>query len=94
MGHDADENALVRMMIGRQIEEYFPGHRGSPAGREVLRVDSLSSPGAFADVSLTVHAGEILGIAGLVGSAAVRWPRRCSALILVQEDRYCLTDVT
>ena len=58
----------MRMMIGRQIEEYFPGHRGSPTGREVLRVDSLSSPGAFNDVSFSVREGEILGIAGLVGS--------------------------
>jgi len=68
MGREVDQNAIVRMMIGRQLEEYFPGHPGTPAGREVLRVDSLSSPGLFNDVSFTVHAGEILGIAGLVGS--------------------------
>ena len=68
VGREADQNAIVRMMIGRQIEEYFPGHRGSPTGREVLRVDSLSSPGAFHDVSFGVREGEILGIAGLVGS--------------------------
>jgi ABC-type sugar transport system ATPase subunit len=65
---EADQNAIVRMMIGRHIEEYFPGHRGSPTGREVLRVDALSSPGAFNEVSFSVRAGEILGIAGLVGS--------------------------
>lgn len=68
VGPEADQNAIVRMMIGRQIEEYFPGHLTSPKGREVLRVDSLSSPGAFNDLSFAVHAGEILGIAGLVGS--------------------------
>jgi ABC-type sugar transport system ATPase subunit len=68
VGREADQNAIVRMMIGRQIEEYFPGHRGSPTGREVLRVDSLSSPGTVNDVSFAVHEGEILGIAGLVGS--------------------------
>jgi ABC-type sugar transport system ATPase subunit len=68
VGREADQNAIVRMMIGRQMEEYFPGHRDSPTGREVLRVESLSSPGAFSEVSFTVREGEILGIAGLVGS--------------------------
>ncbi len=67
-GREADQDAIVRMMIGRQMGEYFPGHPGTPAGREVLRVDSLRSPGVFNNVSFTVHAGEILGIAGLVGS--------------------------
>jgi ABC-type sugar transport system ATPase subunit len=68
LGREADQNAIVRMMIGRQLEEYFPGHLGAPSSREVLRVDSLSSPGLFNNVSFAVHSGEILGIAGLVGS--------------------------
>jgi ribose transport system ATP-binding protein len=45
------------------------GRSASGAGRaEVLRVEGLTVPGAFQDVSFTVRAGEIVGLAGLVGS--------------------------
>lgn len=62
------ETTLVRQMIGRELGEYFPVHAGKPRGDERLRVEHLSSPGKFTDVSFTVHAGEIVGLAGLVGA--------------------------
>ncbi len=65
---EASETRLVQMMIGRPLAEYFPQHLGAAPGRELLRVEHLSSPGKFADVSLHVRAGEIVGLAGLVGS--------------------------
>ena len=63
-----DERALVQLMIGRALEEYFPKHVEAPPGAELLRVDGLSSPGKFTDVSFAVKAGEVLGFAGLVGA--------------------------
>ncbi len=45
-----------------------PARDPSPTGAELLRVEGLGRTGEFADVSLSVHAGEIVGIAGLVGS--------------------------
>jgi ABC-type sugar transport system ATPase subunit len=62
------QRALVQMMIGRPLEEYFPSHIGGQRGEELLRVDRISSPGKFQDVSFTLHAGEVLGFAGLVGA--------------------------
>ena len=62
------EDALVEMMIGRRLEEYFPTHLGAETGEELLRVEGLSSPGKFAGVSFRLHAGEVLGLAGLVGA--------------------------
>jgi ABC-type sugar transport system ATPase subunit len=59
---------LVRLMIGRPLTAYFPGHVERAAGAERLRVDSLCSRGRFRDVSFHVRAGEVLGVAGLVGS--------------------------
>jgi len=59
---------LVRLMIGRPLEEYFPQHLREPPGPERLAVEGFSSPGRFEDVSLAVHAGEVVGLAGLVGS--------------------------
>jgi len=65
---EADEDALVRMMIGRELGEYFPEHLDAPRGEVRLRVAGLTSPERFADVSFEVRAGEVLGLAGLVGS--------------------------
>jgi ribose transport system ATP-binding protein len=59
---------LVQMMIGRPLEEYFPSHVKAQTGEELLRVEGLSSPGKFSDISFTLHAGEVLGFAGLVGA--------------------------
>jgi ABC-type sugar transport system ATPase subunit len=62
------EAALVQAMIGRPLDDYFPAHLEAAPTEELLRVESLSSPGRFQDVSLTLRAGEVVGLAGLVGS--------------------------
>jgi ABC-type sugar transport system ATPase subunit len=62
------EDDLVRHMIGRSVEAYFPTHLESDLGGEVLRVEGLSSPKKFSDISFNLRAGEILGLAGLVGA--------------------------
>lgn len=63
-----DTGAIVEMMIGRRLEEYFADDIGRASGPERLRVQGLSSPAGFRDVSFTLHAGEILGLGGLVGA--------------------------
>ena len=65
---EATEDAVVSLMIGRHLNEYFPSHLESEPGPEVLQVDCLHSPGKFHDISLSVRAGEIVGVAGLVGA--------------------------
>ncbi|MEA2710541.1 MAG: ribose transport system ATP-binding protein [Phycisphaerales bacterium] len=64
----ATQDDIVRMMIGRSLEQYFPKHLGAKPGETALSVRNLSSPGKFTDVSFELRAGEILGFAGLVGS--------------------------
>jgi ribose transport system ATP-binding protein len=62
---------LVSRMTGRNIEYVFPPRSEAPAspeGAPLLAVDGLTRDGEFADVSLNVHSGEIVGITGLVGS--------------------------
>ena len=60
---------VVRLMTGRTVEYAIPRAAGGPPDRpEILRVDGLSRRGEFADVSFSVHSGEIVGLAGLVGS--------------------------
>ncbi|HUQ80408.1 MAG TPA: sugar ABC transporter ATP-binding protein [Gemmatimonadaceae bacterium] len=61
------EHELVQMMIGRPLAEYVSPPNAEP-GAEVLRVERLSSRGKFDDISFSLRAGEVLGIAGLVGA--------------------------
>jgi ABC-type sugar transport system ATPase subunit len=67
---ELDEPALHALMVGR--ERAANHHREdlqAPAGDAVvLRLDGISVPGAVRDVSLSVRAGEIVGVGGLVGS--------------------------
>ena len=60
------EGELIRDMVARSIEEVHY-KEAIPRGAALLEVEGLTGPG-FHDVSLTVHAGEVVGIYGLVGA--------------------------
>jgi ABC-type sugar transport system ATPase subunit len=60
---------LVRAMIGRELDVLMPRRRPAPPDAPVvLEARGLTRAGALSDVSLQVRAGEIVGLAGLVGS--------------------------
>jgi ABC-type sugar transport system ATPase subunit len=59
---------LVRMMVGRAVEAAPRLRASSEMGVPRLVVRDFSSPGKFSNVCLTLHAGEIVGLAGLVGA--------------------------
>lgn len=63
----APESELVRLMVGRNIENQFPRVAQEP-GKTLLKVDHLTRAGSIDDVSFEVHAGEVVGLAGLVGA--------------------------
>jgi ribose transport system ATP-binding protein len=58
---------LISLMVGRQLSEQFPKET-TERGREVLRVDGLTRGDKLRDISFSAYAGEVLGIAGLVGA--------------------------
>ena len=58
---------LTTMMLGRRLADVFPQRAKNPR-EPVLKVSGLTRPGIVHDVSFELHAGEILGIAGLTGS--------------------------
>jgi ribose transport system ATP-binding protein len=64
---DTPTSEVIRLMTGRTIEYVFPERTGEP-GEVVLEVEGLARAGEFSDVSFDVRAGEIVGLAGLVGS--------------------------
>ena len=65
---------LIQLMVGRTIAEQIPKRR-APIGEEVLRVDGLARKGVLSPVSLSVRSGEILGVAGLMGSGRTELAR-------------------
>ncbi|MFE3407804.1 sugar ABC transporter ATP-binding protein [Streptomyces mirabilis] len=65
------EDELVRLMVGRSIEQQYPRVRAAGddgSGTTLLTVEGLTRDGVFHDVSFEVRAGEVVGIAGLVGA--------------------------
>ncbi|WP_337797055.1 sugar ABC transporter ATP-binding protein [Rhizobium skierniewicense] len=64
---DVTEASLVSMMVGREITHLFP-KQDVEMGATVLEIANLSCTGRIENVSFSVRAGEIFGIAGLVGS--------------------------
>lgn len=65
---DTKPDQVIHQMIGRDIVFNAPRHLESAPGEELLRVEGFASPGRFRDISLSVRAGEIVGLAGLVGA--------------------------
>ncbi len=64
---DSTVDEIVRRMVGRDVTELFPKQE-AVIGDTVLEVRGLNSAGVFHDISFDLHAGEILGLAGLVGA--------------------------
>jgi ribose transport system ATP-binding protein len=82
---------LVRMMANRDLTDHFPKVR-TPRGDELLRLEQVSR-GPLAGISLSLHAGEVLGIAGLLGAGRTELARviagadRCTGGRLVVRGR-------
>jgi rhamnose transport system ATP-binding protein len=57
----------IRDMVGRQVVEIYHREHRTP-GEVRLKVEGLTRIGAFEDISFEIHAGEVLGFAGLVGA--------------------------
>ncbi|HXY33164.1 MAG TPA: sugar ABC transporter ATP-binding protein [Planctomycetaceae bacterium] len=65
---EIDAVRLVHEMVGRPLEQVYPHARGGHLGPPLLELEGISHRGLFHDVSLAVRAGEIVGLAGLVGA--------------------------
>jgi ribose transport system ATP-binding protein len=84
---EVSETRLVELMTGRVIAQIFPKIRYNP-GETVLAIEDLSTAsGAVANVSLQVRAGEVVGLAGLVGSGKSEVARACFGLEKVTTGR-------
>jgi ribose transport system ATP-binding protein len=71
---ETSTDEMVRLMVGRQLTEYFPKQEARP-GAEALRVEGLTRPGVLSDVSFTLREGEVVGLFGLVGAGRTELAR-------------------
>ncbi|NHB75396.1 ATP-binding cassette domain-containing protein [Rhodobacter calidifons] len=59
---------MIRSMIGRDLGGLYPPRSATPGSATVLEARGLTQPGVLQDVSLTVRAGELVGLFGLMGA--------------------------
>lgn len=84
-----DEPTLIRLMVGRTIDSLFPDATVTP-GEIVLSVRNLSRRGAFSGITFDVRAGEVLGIAGLMGAGRTEVARVIYGLETADEGEIML----
>lgn len=66
-GEGMNEDEIVKCMVGRDVSSFYSRNINAP-GEELLRMEHLNLKKGQRDISLSVHRGEIVGLAGLVGS--------------------------
>lgn len=71
---ETNEGELIRMMVGRKLDEIYPLREAS-YGEEILSVKSLNYEKSFSDISFSINRREILGLFGLVGSGRTQLAR-------------------
>lgn len=64
---DVDKWQIVKMMVGRELGKTYP-KRSHPIGEPVLELTNVCRRGRLRNISLRLHRGEVLGVAGLVGA--------------------------
>ena len=68
------QNDLIRMMVDRELTEQFPKQK-QQRGDEILRIERLNRKGSLTNINFTLYRGEILGVAGLLGSGRTELAR-------------------
>jgi ribose transport system ATP-binding protein len=88
---DLTTDELIRLMAGQDLDAKFPRRHFSP-GPEILRVEGLTRYGVFEDISFSLHAGEIVGVTGLMGAGRTPLARALFGLDPVDEGTIYVND--
>ena len=77
---------IIRLMVGRSVDDLYP-RSARTAGEPILALEKISGFAKPADASLTLHRGEVLGIAGLIGSGRTEFLRAIFGLDPIRAGR-------
>jgi ABC-type sugar transport system ATPase subunit len=86
---DTTTSELIRHMAGREISALYR-REPLPPGRELLRVENLTRKPLLRDISFSLHAGEIAGLAGLIGAGRTELCRALFGVDPIQSGRIVL----
>jgi ribose transport system ATP-binding protein len=84
------DRELISHMVGRPIDKLFPERRHAPAGETILEVRDLIAPPDVRHASFELRRGEILGIAGLMGSGRTQMARALFGLEKIESGKILL----
>lgn len=87
---ETNENEIISMMVGRNLDESDSLHGTGERGDELLRVHNLTRRGSFSDVSFSVYKGEVLTFFGLVGSGRTEVARALIGLDALHSGKVIL----
>ncbi len=91
---EISDEAIIARMVGREIAQLFPSRQTPDWGKAVLSVRELRAPPLLKNAGFELHAGEILGIAGLAGSGRTELLRTLFGLLPAAGGRVILGDGT
>jgi len=86
---DTNQDELIRLMIGRELVDTFPGRREHEFGETALELKHVTGNG-LKDISLHVKKGEILGLGGLVGAGRTELAEIIFGLVPVESGEILL----
>jgi inositol transport system ATP-binding protein len=76
---ELNSQALIKLMVGREISDLFPASN-IETGQTLLSVKNLGRKNVFSDINFEIRAGEVLGLAGLVGAGRSEIARAIAGL--------------
>ncbi len=89
--NETDNEKLMSLMVGREFRDVFP-EKTSRRGKEIFRVEHLSSPGRLKDINFVLHEGEVLGFYGLIGSGRTEIMRMIFGIDPIEKGKIFLED--
>jgi len=82
---EVDVSRLIHDMVGRPLEQVYPRTRSAHPGDPLLKLKQVTCPGMFEDITFALHAGEIVGLAGLTGAGRSELARAIYGLYPIEQ---------